>query len=64
MMCPVLGVPFVNQSKLIKTFTMVHRSESKMVIDVENFTPDTPYGTIFTNKELWIIIGSEKDPNH
>jgi len=35
-----------------------------MVIEIENFTPDAPYGTSFTNKECWVIIGSEKDPSH
>ena len=64
MMGPLKGVPMVSKMYLIKTFTIVHRSESKLVISIDNNTPDAPYGSCFRNKECWIIIGSQKDPKH
>ena len=64
MMGPIKGIPMMTQMPLIKTFTIVHRSESKMVIESDNNTPEAPYGRCFSNKECWVIIGSQKDPTH
>jgi len=64
LVCPVVGVPFISQTRVTKTITMVHRSASKVIIDIESKTYEAPYSDTFVCKEAWVVIGSEQDPNY
>lgn len=43
---------------------MLEKSESKLVFDFENKTYDAPYSDSFVTKEAWVIVGSQKNPDH
>jgi len=53
---PLVGVPFISQTRVTKTCNIVHRSETKLVVDVDVKTHDAPYGDTFTCKEAWIVM--------
>jgi len=53
---PLVGVPFISQTRATKTCNIVHRSETKLIVDVDVKTHDAPYGDTFTCKEAWIVM--------
>ena len=58
---PVTGVPFINSTRAIKTLTLVERTSTQFVLEVDTKTIDAPYSDTFSCKELWIVMSqSEK----
>jgi hypothetical protein len=53
---PLVGVPFISQTRATKTCNIVHRSETKLIVEVDVKTHDAPYGDTFTCKEAWIVM--------
>lgn len=53
---PLVGVPFISQTRATKTCNIVHRSEAKLIVEVDVKTHDAPYGDTFTCKEAWIVM--------
>ena len=57
---PVVGVPFISQTRCIKTQTIITRSETELVIEVDAKTLDAPYSDTFTCKEMWILVSASE----
>lgn len=54
---PVEGVPFLNQTRVLKTIEIVERNADCIIIEIENQTLDTPYaGDTFCCRECWIAV--------
>ena len=53
---PLVGVPFISQTRATKTTSIIHRSETKLIFEVDVKTHDAPYGDTFTCKEAWVVI--------
>jgi len=55
---PVVGVPFIKETRCIKTSTIIARSDTELVVEVDIKTLDAPYSETFTCKEMWIIVSA------
>lgn len=58
---PLVGVPFISQTRATKRSIIMHRSETKLIVEVDVKTHDAPYGDTFTCKEAWIVISKSGD---
>lgn len=58
---PLVGVPFINKTRCTKTITLIDRTPSRIVVEVDCKTYDAPYCDTFLCKECWIVIGSESN---
>lgn len=56
---PLVGVPFINQTRCTKTISLIERSGSRIVVEIDCKTYDAPYCDTFLCKECWVITGSE-----
>ena len=59
---PVVGVPLLSQTRVTKTLSVVHKSESKIMVEIVSQTIDAPYSNTFVCKEAWLLIGSQMEP--
>jgi hypothetical protein len=59
----VKGVPFVDTTKCIQIFDIIVKDKDMIVIEIDNNTPDVPYGECFHPKEVWIAVQSDHNNN-
>ncbi|CDW86422.1 UNKNOWN [Stylonychia lemnae] len=61
---PVAGIPFIKATKLVKNFRLTRYGNQKIFVNMENRTPDVPYGDHFYQEERWTVLspfeGSKK----
>lgn len=55
---PVVGVPFINSTRSVKTFKIIERTPHQLVIEISIKSLDAPYCDTFLCEEVWIITGS------
>lgn len=60
---PVKGVPFCDETRCFKTFTIKQKNEKQTVIEMEAHTPDVPYGQTFCVRESWLTAQSPDKPD-
>ena len=53
---PVAGVPFISSTRAIKTVSLIKKTETELVIEIDVKTLDAPYSDTFSCKEIWIIL--------
>lgn len=58
---PVQGVPFINQTRAVKTIDLRVRTPTQMVIEIDTKTLDAPYCDCFSCKEVWIVMSARED---
>ena len=58
---PLVGVPFVNSARVTKTISLLHKSGTKLIVEIETKTHDVPYGDSFLNKEVFIVFSAHAD---
>ena len=58
---PVKGVPFCTQTGMQVINTLVERTDTRIVIESEAHTFDSPYSDTFYVKEVWIVVTTEKN---
>ena len=51
---PVKGVPFCDETRCSKIFTIKQKNDKQTVIEMEAHTPDVPYGQTFRVRESWL----------
>lgn len=61
---PVSGVPFLSQTRVTKTITLVHRSDNKIILEIQSKTHEAPYSDTFVCREAWVIVGSAKESKY
>ena len=48
---PLVGVPFINQSRAVATLNIHQRLSNKIVMEIDTKTIDAPYSDTFSCKE-------------
>lgn len=56
---PLVGVPFINQSRAVATLNIHQRQSNKIVMEIDTKTLDAPYSDTFSCKECQIILGDD-----
>lgn len=59
---PVVGVPFINSTRSVKTLKIVERTSSQLVVEMSIKSLDAPYCDTFLCEEVWIVTGSSSKP--
>ena len=55
---PVSGVPFISETRCIKTISIEKRDAASLIIVVTSKTLDAPYSDTFCCKDVTIVHGS------
>jgi hypothetical protein len=58
---PVKGIPFCKITGMTVKHTIVERSDTRIMIEMEAHTIDAPYSSTFYVKEVWIVVTTEKN---
>jgi hypothetical protein len=53
---PVKGVPFLSSTRHRKTFKLIYKDETRIVVEMENRSLDIPYADVFYIHEKWHVI--------
>jgi len=56
MTVPVHGVPFCNQTRIVKNVTMKEHTNTHYVLEADSKTLDAPYSDTFSCKEAYVFI--------
>ena len=56
---PVKGVPFLSSTRHRKSFKLLHKDETKVVVEMENRSLDIPYADVFYIHEKWHVISDK-----
>ena len=58
---PVKGIPFCKITNMTVKHTIIDRSDTRIIIEMEAHTFEAPYSSTFYVKEVWIVVSSEKN---
>lgn len=58
---PVVGVPFIRETRAVKTVTIQVRSATELIVEMDTVTIDAPYSDTFSCKMAWIVVSANEN---